>query len=1487
MVAPFFVAGVGVAEAYSVSLDLQVGQLFQRLDQLERRLSGVGQAAAGTQSVMDRFQRSATSLGALDAAGGRMQRTLDLMAGSAKNTNEGMRRLERQLQAIVDKTDRNSQAYAVASANLDRYRQSLRGAEAETNRFASAAGGLQSVMAAVGAAAIVNSFKQAGVEAAMAERKLGFLTTEYGEQAKAQEAVLRVQKQLGISNTEAKQGISNLYAALRPTGIELKNIEGAFLGYAKAARRTGQSNAEISSGMLQLKQALGSGVLQGDELRSIRENAPAVAQAIAAVMGTTVGGLKKLGEQGAITSKVVLDALNGLANSTIPPITAVDRLNAAWTDFQAEIAGSLGPMTSGIIAFGASILEGFQKLPGPIKDLITAMGALALAAIGVAGAIAAIGVAAPAVTAGLASMGVAVGANAGLFGTLAAAATAAWGAITAPVTLAVLGMALLTKAAYDLNEPFRWWVDNLGPALGMVWNDLSYAAKGFGELLTGIGTDIKTNWESATGWFDSIGQGFGEAISKVRQVWDAIPEPLKYLLVPGYAAYKVGAEIGKGVGGYLDSVRSRVEAAAAAQDKVKEAVEKTAKAKELSEKQLKKLAEARLSTEQKLADARVDAEQKIADLRISTAEKAQAWELDIAKERLATERRIADLQSEMALGRQLSAIDSSMAGDGSASDKAKGVQKQMLQAQWDLEQKIIGSKRSDDDRRKAFTEKLEAFKLETTKASGRIQQEYGKKTGDILQGYSRTAAKILETGGTNAGAALEESAGRAARIIEQAGASAGSSGGGVGAGGNFKIGDIAAGELPAVTRALLKTIRFAEGTAGENGYRTMFTGKLFSDMSRHPRQIQRGGGHASDAAGAYQFLSTTWNNIGGGAMTPERQDRGAVALVKGRGVDPTLPQGFTKQVADRLAPEWASFPTIRTGTSYYGQGGKTFEQLKRNFEQNLKVELARDAGKARQAANPTAPGGVFANPAAASTLTGAGGIFNNPAASSPLNAMGLKVGSVVGGLQGPNTRSGIPLGQKAVLNGQPVVWKGGPDWELDTISAAATGGATAAAAANNIVPTAKKLPYPAGFNPGSVGSVDPGQFLGGVQSAQAALDALASEEQELTKEKSIADWVKRQEVIRQSITGELTLQQGQTQRALEDDQARLELMRSGMNPALAEQFIQIDRAAQVQQASLLVQEKDLKRQLEKKDLLPEQTKALEDQLRLTQDALAAEGGITQAIKDQLAARQALKDSPGAKITEKVAQMRAELADTGGMIVSLAGTIESELGSAMSNAISGVISGTTTVEQAFSQMFKNIGDAFIQMATQMIAKALIMKVLGILGGSSGGLFSGNASVTGGGFGDFSFGDFAQSSSSLDLAGLGGSGGLAGAYEGVKFAEGGFVTGTTNAVIGEGGENEYVIPESKMSAAMQRYSAGSRGSAVIPGSGESGSAGETGGVSTIDVSYRVTEVNSVRYVDEATFQAGMRQAAEQGAAAGHRRVFGDLRNSRSQRSRVGIR
>ena len=59
------------------------------------------------------------------------------------------------------------------------------------------------------------------------------------------------------------------------------------------------------------------------------------------------------------------------------------------------------------------------------------------------------------------------------------------------------------------------------------------------------------------------------------------------------------------------------------------------------------------------------------------------------------------------------------------------------------------------------------------------------------------------------------------------------------------------------------------------------------------------------------------------------------------------------------------------------------------------------------------------------------------------------------------------------------------------------------------------------------------------------------------------------------------------------------------------------------------------------------------------------------------------------------------------------------------------------------------------------------------------------------------------------------GLGSALKLPGFAEGGFVTGPTRALIGEGGEPEYVIPASKMPGALARYASGMRGSSVIDG------------------------------------------------------------------------
>lgn len=78
---------------------------------------------------------------------------------------------------------------------------------------------------------------------------------------------------------------------------------------SKALTVGGASAQEASASILQLGQALGSGVLQGDELRSLDENASLLMNHIADHFGVTMGQLKQMGSQGQLTSEAVIEAI--------------------------------------------------------------------------------------------------------------------------------------------------------------------------------------------------------------------------------------------------------------------------------------------------------------------------------------------------------------------------------------------------------------------------------------------------------------------------------------------------------------------------------------------------------------------------------------------------------------------------------------------------------------------------------------------------------------------------------------------------------------------------------------------------------------------------------------------------------------------------------------------------------------------------------------------------------------------------------------------------------------------------------------------------------------------------------------------------------------------------------------------------------------------------------------------------------------------------
>ena len=217
-----------------------------------------------------------------------------------------------------------------------------------------------------------------------------------------------------------------------------------------------------------------------------------------------------------------------------------------------------------------------------------------------------------------------------------------------------------------------------------------------------------------------------------------------------------------------------------------------------------------------------------------------------------------------------------------------------------------------------------------------------------------------------------------------------------------------------------------------------------------------------------------------------------------------------------------------------------------------------------------------------------------------------------------------------------------------------------------------------------------------------------------------------------------------------------------------------------------------------------------------------------------------------------------------------------IGDAFSTSFKGIISGSMTAKEALATFFKSVADMFLDMAAQIIAAWIKMAIL-------------NTIVK-------IFGSGLTTAASPEVGAIGQGSSIYAAAEGAywpggfqAFADGGLVTKPTMGLIGEGGESEYVIPASKMQSAMSHYSRGARGEGVIPASG--GSEGSntpsaTGGPMAIDVRYSVERINDVEYVTASQFQAGMQQAAQQGAAQGEQRTLRRLQQSPSTRKRVGV-
>lgn len=147
-------------------------------------------------------------------------------------------------------------------------------------------------------------------------------------------------------------------------------------------------------------------------------------------------------------------------------------------------------------------------------------------------------------------------------------------------------------------------------------------------------------------------------------------------------------------------------------------------------------------------------------------------------------------------------------------------------------------------------------------------------------------------------------------------------------------------------RAFLDTLSYAEGTWRNDspGYNIIYGGSTFNNFSRHPDRVIYSGGYSSSAAGAYQFLTTTWQSVSKKLnlkdFSPSSQDIGALFLIDKYGVLEDIQNcKFNRSIIDSLSPEWASLPMIN-GRSYYGQYAKSYKSLYSFYQKRLGYDIA-------------------------------------------------------------------------------------------------------------------------------------------------------------------------------------------------------------------------------------------------------------------------------------------------------------------------------------------------------------------------------------------------------------------------------------------------------------------------------------------------------------------------------------------------------------------
>jgi tape measure domain-containing protein len=361
---------------------------------------------------------------------------------------------------------------------------------------------------------------------------------------------------------------------------------------------------------------------------------------------------------------------------------------------------------------------------------------------------------------------------------------------------------------------------------------------------------------------------------------------------------------------------------------------------------------------------------------------------------------------------------------------------------------------------------------------------------------------------------------------------------------------------------------------------------------------------------------------------------------------------------------------------------------------------------------------------------------------------------------------------------------------------------------------------------------------------------------------------------------------------------RIELMQSGAPEAFAETQMKIFEAQEKVRIAGELLNKNNKQEVEAYENLK---KSLPGYIALLEDAAVKQQqlGFTKAMKD-LGDRAAMARAftPQAELQTRLQQQGYSGAQLGSLFETEQAVIKAEelktqmqgvastIGDAFSTAFQGIINGSVSAQDALAGFFQSVGQNFVKMAMDIIAKQMTMIVLGFLMKALGLAPKGGGSEKGLDFATMD--QYTSPTTSLGLPEFAANGAI---FSGgiAKFATGGIVNGPTLFPFADGGAMQMGLmgeagPEAIMP--LQRGSDGVLG--VRAAMGGNGTGGNSSPV--LNMNFETSTINGVEYVSRDQLEAAMaqtrRQASRDGANKGMAMTLDKIQQSPQTRRRIGM-